>query len=208
LSEGGKALFYLWFAVAETAVMFVACFHGGVMRLILLQAPSGGGKTTACLRLAACAQNKHLRVGGVVTRPMWQLGHKTALWLHALPHGEARLLAHPAAPATATWGMWRFVPATFRWGRQQLQSLPRVDLLLVDEVGPLELVLRRGLTLDAITAAFHRAQPRLAVVTVRPALAEVLADHWHAFAPQRMAFDTDNRETQIQRLCWEITHAD
>ncbi len=177
------------------------------MRLILLQAPSGTGKTTVCLRLADWAQARGLRVGGVVTRPTWQHGHKTALWLHALPRGTARLLAHPSAPATATWGMWRFVPAACRWGRNHLQNLPRLDVALVDEIGPLELVQGRGLTLAAATAGLRRSAPRLAVVTVRPGLASPLAHRWRAFAPTVLALTPANREAIFARLCQEVEDA-
>ena len=148
------------------------------MALYLLSAPSGAGKTTFCLRLTAAARACGRSVAGVLSLPQYVDGRKTALWLAPLPMGMPRLLAHVAAPAEATWGKWRFLPAALAWGNASLMGIAAADLLIVDEIGPLELNRHRGLQ-----GAFHALRSvnyRAAVVTVRPSLAERLAE---ALAP-------------------------
>ena len=172
-------------------------------RLVLLTAPSGVGKTTACRRLAACARENGLCVAGLLTLPAWQAdGRKHALWLHSLADGQARLLAHVTAPALATLGMWRFLPTTLAWGREVLHTLPPADVVIVDEIGPLELVHRRGLL--GVAAALQRARPRLAVVTVRPQLAEALAARLQPFSPNVLTLTPTSRDAIVTALCSEV----
>ncbi len=58
------------------------------------------------------------------------------------------------------------------WGQALLGSLPACDLLIVDEIGPLEINMGKGLT-NAL-AALLRSAYRLAVVSLRSSLIEPL----------------------------------
>ena len=175
------------------------------MRLILLSAPSCAGKTTACRRLLACACQHGLTAAGLLTLPAWLHGRKHALWLQSIAAGRTRLLAHVAAPAEATLGIWRFLPTTLAWGREVLRTVPPADVLVMDEIGPLELVYHRGLL--GAAEALRRAEPRLAVVTVRPQLADALAARLEEFSPQVLLLTAASRERLAAALCSEVTHA-
>ena len=171
--------------------------------LVLLTAPSGAGKTTACRRLAACARENDLRAAGLLTLPAWQEdGHKHALWLHSLADGRVHLLAHVTAPASATLGIWRFLPTTLAWGRAVLRTLPPADVVIVDEIGPLELVHHHGLL--GVAEALRRARPRLAVVTVRPQLANALVARLQPFSPRVLMLTPTNRDAIVTALCSEV----
>ncbi len=140
----------------------------------LLVGPSGEGKTTVCLRWVAQARAQGYRVAGVASPGVWMGQAKRGIRLRDLSHGEERLLAHRVAPdEVPTVGAWRFDPAVVAWGQAVLRRPVAADLVVVDELGPLEVVYGQGLTaaFDLLAQASYRA----AVITVRPWLAELLA---------------------------------
>jgi nucleoside-triphosphatase THEP1 len=165
------------------------------MMLFLLTAPSGTGKTTALQRVAARARQRGLRLGGVlsVPQPHGRPPHPSALWLEDPATQARRLLAHVAAPAEATVGIWRFLEATVAWGNALLQAGADADLLLVDEIGPLELQHGRGLM--AAFPALLDSRYRTALVVVRPALAALLALRLAPRHPQIIRLTPENRDT-------------
>jgi len=141
-------------------------------QVVLLTAPSGQGKTTACARAVELAHARGLRVAGVLSLPVYQDGAKTAITLRDVGTGRARVLA--CANQTGHGprvGIWTFDPASVAWGQQVLASLASCDLLVIDEIGPLELERGQGLTnaLDALRGGAYR----LALVTVIGPLIEV-----------------------------------
>ena len=140
--------------------------------LVLVTGTSGTGKTRWCERLAGAARAAGLRVAGLVSPALLEAGRKSAIDLVDLATGSRRRLAvRPAAGEGGTAGLgWRFEEATLAWGNEVLATAGPCDLLVVDELGPLELGCGTGLTaaFDAVaTRSF-----RLAVVVVRPELLE------------------------------------
>jgi nucleoside-triphosphatase THEP1 len=66
------------------------------------------------------------------------------------------------------WGPYRFVPSSLKWGAKLLARAKPCDLLVVDELGPLELELSKGFanSLDVLAGGGFS----LALVVVRPGL--------------------------------------
>ncbi len=175
------------------------------MSLVLLVAPSGRGKTTVCETLVAAAQKQAWRVGGVLSPPCWQHGRKTRILLRDVATGETRPLAYPASAPQADVGQWRFVPETVAWGNERLARLRHTDLLVIDEIGPLELC--RGQGLQAALQTLQRATYRLAVVTVRPEMAPLLAQHLASRHPTFLELTTQNRGTLPSALLERLAAA-
>jgi len=164
--------------------------------VLLLVAPSGLGKTTACLRAVELAQARGLRAAGVLSPPVYQDGVKTAIALRDIITGRERILARANhAGEGPRVGIWTFDPAGVAWGQQVLASLPPCDLLVIDEIGLLELEQRQGLTnaLDAL----RRADYRLALVTLRPALVETKLN---GLDVSTVTLDEHNRDGQPQAI--------
>lgn len=158
---------------------------------ILLTAPSGLGKTSACLKLLELASG--LRVAGVLSLPVFQDGSKIAIHLRDLDSGEERLLARLALPDEAVdVGVWHFDPETVAWGQALLTHLPPVDLVLLDEIGPLELLYDRGLTY--MVSALINTQAQLAVITVRPSLVENLRERLDGIPHEVLTLTDENRD--------------
>ena len=99
-------------------------------------------------------------------------------------------------------GVWTFDPASVEWGQQVLASLPPSDLLVIDEIGPLELEMGQGLTnaLDAL----HRADYRLALVTLRPALAGEVAARLDGLQVSTLTLDEQTRDQSPQIIVSQL----
>ena len=143
------------------------------MKVILLVAPSGQGKTTICRRAVEQTRASGLRVAGLLSLPVYEGQQKTAIWLHNLADGQERLLARADAPGQGPrLGSWGFVQDTLDWGQGILTSLAPCDLLVIDEIGPLEI--EQGLGLTNALPALRRREYRQAVLTLRPSLVEAV----------------------------------
>ena len=91
---------------------------------------------------------------------------------------ETRRLASlpaPGIPGTAGLG-WRFEAETLSWGNQVIDRAMQCDLLVIDELGPLEL--RDNAGLYGAFAAIDARDYTLAVVVVRPELIPEALHRW------------------------------
>ena len=146
--------------------------------LVFLTGPRGAGKSRWSERLAASAREAGLAVAGLISPAVIEAGVKTAIDLLDLATGTRRRLADrpaPGVPGTAGLG-WRFLPDTLAWGNEVLEQTGPCDLLVLDELGPLELGGEGGLS-----SAFRTLQARhysLAVVVVRPELLAEARERW------------------------------
>lgn len=179
----------------DPAVVAQACREGRRGQIIVVSGRRGAGKTSWCLALARRTRALGLTVAGLASPAVFRDGRKAAIDLCDLGGGETRRLAErarPEAPGTANLG-WRFDPAVLAWGNRILATARASDLLVVDELGPLEFVGHEGLT-NAF-AVIDAGRHHLAVVVIRPELtgdalrrwprARVLEPAGHAVAPSR-----------------------
>ena len=171
--------------------------------VVLLIAPPGLGKTTACLRAVELAQARGLRVAGVLSLPVYQGQAKTAIALRDIVGEQERILARgDHAGEGPRVGIWTFDPASIVWGQQVLASLPPCDLLVIDEIGPLELEMGQGLThaLDAL----RRVDYRLGLVTLRPALAGAAAAQLDGLQVSALTLDEQTRDQTPQIIVSQL----
>lgn len=141
----------------------------------LLTAPSGAGKTTFCAELARQARLRGLDVAGILCPPIFENGLKTGILAQDLRSGETRPLAVLAAQSLTPndqlpLGQWLFSTESLAWGNAVLQTALPCDLLIVDELGPLEFF--RGQGWQAALQILPRGEYRAAVIVVRPDLAQ------------------------------------
>jgi nucleoside-triphosphatase len=143
--------------------------------IVLLTGESGVGKTTACSRIIHFARKQGLAVAGLLTPPRSENGRKIALDVEDVQTGQRRPLAEGVGsaegPATE---QWQFHREGLRWGAEILRRATPCDVLVIDELGPLELMREQGWTvaLDVLSAGKYR----MAVVVVRPALVAVFEE--------------------------------
>jgi nucleoside-triphosphatase len=132
----------------------------------------GAGKTTFCGRLAHIARAQGLQVAGLLSRAVFTDGIKTAIQAEDL----CSQASHPLASifrqneSDLFFGEWYFDREVFDWGNQVLRASPPCDLLVVDEVGPLEFKLHTGWQAAFDVLAVQKNGYRLGLVVVRPEL--------------------------------------
>lgn len=155
--------------------------------LILLSGESGAGKTRWCLELIEYAKAQKIPVAGLVSPPVFEGNRKIGIDLVDLTSGKRRRLAvlrkegalfSNKGPQTEDW---QFDEEAIDWGNQVLDRLSNdlegePQLLILDELGPLEFLHGKGL-LNALRLIDQRHYT-LACVVVRPGLLPMAQQRW------------------------------
>ena len=163
-------------------------------QVVILTGERGVGKSTVCRETAALAEQRGYRCRGIIT-----MAHHGVRDVVDVGSGLRRRLTRPSGEGrTVVQGRFRFDPQTLSWGSETLSGATPCDLLLVDEIGPLEVERGEGwvTALDTVRTGDYA----LAVVVVRPELVtEVLAE-LSGTAPQVLAVTRENRDRLPVRL--------
>jgi nucleoside-triphosphatase THEP1 len=160
--------------------------EGPRAEILLLTGESGAGKSTTCTRIITYARQQGLDVAGLLTLPRSGKGRKICLDVEDIRTGQRRPLAEAVGSARGpVIGQWQFHSEGLDWGNEILRRATPCDLLLIDELGPLELTRNEGWT-DALDE-LRAGQYRVAVVSIRPKLLAAFEKqigplHWRALA--------------------------
>jgi nucleoside-triphosphatase len=147
--------------------------------LWVLTGERGAGKTRFCYLLAEHARFAGWQVAGLVSPAIFTGLEKTGIEVQDLYTGEVRLLASKRVRPrfTLLLGEWHFDPQALAWGNTVLETTLNtrdrkkpIDLLIIDEMGPLELV--RGGGWNTALEILGNPGYRLGLVVVRPELLE------------------------------------
>jgi nucleoside-triphosphatase len=137
--------------------------------MVIITGPSGSGKTTLCRRILDLAQAYRLDCAGILSPARLGEGKKVGIDLFDVRQGSVRPLAEAdEQPGPVRTTAYRFHAEALTLGAAVLRSATPCDLLLIDELGPLELV--RGKGWVGALQVLRSGDFRLAVVVVRPAL--------------------------------------
>lgn len=146
--------------------------------VLLLTGQIGSGKSTVAARVAALAQERGLRCDGLLCPPrLDERGRKVGIDGLRLGTGERRPLAdRDLSRPGVRCGIWRFEPGAMEWMLAALTDAVRQqpDVLVVDEIGPMELLENRGLA--PILPELAAGKVPLAVVLVRQGLLAALME--------------------------------
>lgn len=147
---------------------------------VIVTGEVGSGKTQACAASAVRLRGIGWEIAGVLSPGVWEGDQKVAIDAQDLRSGEARRLAERdrlghdvQGPATAGW---RFYAETIAWCNSLLSGAIDCDLLVVDELGPLEFESGEGLVQGM--QAFDDGRFRLGLVVVRPRFLRAAQRRW------------------------------
>jgi nucleoside-triphosphatase THEP1 len=147
-------------------------------RLYILTAPRKAGKTSFCRLLADQARTIGWDVAGLLSPAIFENEVKTGILAENVRTGESRCLASitQRSPEDIFLGMWYFDSQTLEWGNRILASSTPSDLLIVDELGPLELIYQKGWQ-SALTI-LPQGEYRVGLVVIRPELLSTAFDYF------------------------------
>ena len=132
--------------------------------IVVLTGKRGIGKTTICRRVVALAQPAGWSCGGIIT-----LALGDARDVLDVGGGDVRRLTRSTGTSQAvSQGRFLFDPRVLSWARQRLSQATPCDLLVIDEIGPLEL--ERGEGWANALDVLRDGGFGLALVVVRPEL--------------------------------------
>jgi nucleoside-triphosphatase len=147
-------------------------------KIWIITGPCQVGKTHFCNHLIKQAQTQGLALAGVICPPVIVEQEKTAISIEDLKSGERKILAKKRT--TETEGLlterWSFDEESMSWGNRVLAETRGCDLLLVDELGPLEF--KRGEGWQNGLLAIDNGDYKIAVVVIRPVLVEIAMKRW------------------------------
>jgi nucleoside-triphosphatase THEP1 len=148
-------------------------------RIVLLTGGFESGKTSLCLAVAQTASEAGWEVAGVLSPAVFTGDEKTGIDLLDPKTGQRCNLAvrRDQAQSNLETRRWSFLPECVAWGSQLLRDAVPCDLLLVDELGPIEFTQNRGWVeaFDAIKSGLYRT----ALLVIRPWLLEQAAGRWN-----------------------------
>lgn len=132
--------------------------------LVIVTGQVGVGKTTVCQRVVTIARESGLTCGGVIS-------HKTADW-GILVEDVRSGASMPLASTRDTYqgpqtGKYWFNPAGIEFGVEAIRRGMSSSILVVDEIGPLEL---EGEGFSCATEILRRRRVRDSIVVIRSEL--------------------------------------
>jgi len=147
-------------------------------QLVLVTGLSGAGKTTWCQGLVQQARARDLNVCGLISPAVFENGEKTGIDLIDLASGEQRRLAKLRGEKLTGVGtpQWDMDPAVIAWGDAVLGQQPDCDILVLDELGPLEFFRKEGF-LSGLRLLDEK-RFRAAFVVVRSSLLPFAQQRW------------------------------
>jgi len=137
--------------------------------VVVVTGRPGVGKTPAMRGTAAALRERGVPVAGFVQIPVWAEGGKGGYLVRDAGSGEEHTLAVKVGEGRGEHGTpFRFEPAGFAFARGALERARAGSVLILDELGPVEL--RGGGHMPAVRRALARPGLAAVVATVRPAL--------------------------------------
>ncbi len=146
--------------------------------IILLSGEFQTGKTNLCLDIYQLAQEAQVRVGGVISPAVFEGDIKSAIDVLDLKSGIRKRLAElrTSHQTDLETHRWSFDSEVVDWGNKMLKEAVPCDLLMIDELGPLEFQRGEG-WVNGFTV-IESGDYSTALIVVRPSLIDEAARLW------------------------------
>lgn len=147
-------------------------------QLLLVTGLSGAGKTTWCSRLAYLSQKKGYQVVGVLSPGIYKGNQKVGIAIKGIHLDEQKQLAQLRETNVSNISTirWSFDASALEWANEVLKNSPKGDLLIIDELGPLEFL--RGQGLVSGLSRLDSGDYNVACVVVRSSLLPKALQRW------------------------------
>ena len=164
----------------------------GSGNLVVITGWRGTGKTSYCQQVADGYRAAGLKVSGLLSPGRFSQQKKNGFFAINLNSGETRLAAS-SIPGEISGiiqlGPWTFDTEVFAWGNRCLQQADGADVLLIDELGPLEFNRQTGWV--ASFDLLKRKNYRLALVVIRPECLEAFSNLGYIFQTKEISISKE-----------------
>ncbi|MHC1740491.1 MAG: nucleoside-triphosphatase [Anaerolineaceae bacterium] len=146
--------------------------------LFILSGPREVGKTTLIQRMLEQLHFINMTTTGVISPAVYENNIKTGIDIMDVRSGMKKRLAdrRKGEIEGVLTERWKFFPEALTWGNNVLAESTPCDLMVVDELGPIEL--ERGQGLQNGISEITRGKYLAAVVVIRPELLENALRLW------------------------------
>ena len=165
-------------------------------RIIILTGQRESGKTTVCQKTVTRAREAGYSCGGILTSAP---DKDTRDVIDIRSNTTRRLTLPQDTPGGIQVGRFVFDPQVIKWGNNALANAVPTQLLIIDEIGPLELKQKSGWT--KAFSILHSGHFCLALVIVRPELVMHAQIKMPANAMTVMTVTTQNRDALPDIFC-------
>ncbi len=171
-------------------------------KIFILSGAKGVGKTTLVREVIAWTKEQNYSVEGICSPAIFHDHKKIGIQIEDVTTGEYRTLATALGElnSSITTDAWSFDEKNLEWGNQILESIKKCKLLVIDELGILEIAQHRGWS-QAIPV-LKNLDYELAIVVVRPDLCEHFKKT--VCAKEIVHLDSDNHSIIFQQIISEI----
>jgi nucleoside-triphosphatase THEP1 len=174
-------------------------------RIIILSGAKGVGKTSLIQKVIAWAKDHNIAVAGICSPAVFHNKQKTGIQVQEITTNHRKTLALVAgtvnaAVATEAWG---FNEKNLEWGNEILDGIDMCQLLIIDELGVLEINQQRGWS--HAFRVLKNLEYKLAVVVVRPELCEAFRKITGAEKVYQLR--AENQPIVFQKIISEIINA-
>ena len=147
-------------------------------KIWIITGPCQVGKTRFCSFLVEQAKNQGLDIAGVLCPPIYENQQKTTITIINFKTQECKILAKVRTSENegVYTDHWVFDEEVLSWGNQVLAETKNCDLLLVDELGPLEF--NRGQGWQNGLQAIDQGDFQITAVVIRPSLVQTAVHRW------------------------------
>jgi nucleoside-triphosphatase THEP1 len=172
----------------------------GEARIIVLSGVPGSGKTTLCQEIYRRLSDQGVDVAGIISPPVFENGIKTRILVRDLRTGRQTQLAEiEATPGSLTEKRWRFSSEGWEHGRTGLARALPCDVLIIDEIGPIEILLSEGWVYAL--ELLKEVEYRKALVTVRPELLDHFCKWTDGAVPVMLTAAPESRMSAMVCMC-------
>jgi nucleoside-triphosphatase THEP1 len=167
--------------------------------IIFLTGERNSGKTFACEQVIKKMSGVFKAITGVISPGRYEDNKKIGIYCINIASGDKKLLAFfsPGWDAQNPQRDWQFIWETLNWGDDILENAVPTDLLVIDEIGYLELEKGEGWTNGLV--ALDSRKYKNALVVVRPDLIENALERYPDAKVIKIS-TTEDREIAIQEL--------
>lgn len=147
-------------------------------KVILVVGKSGAGKTTYAQKMISDYKEKGKKVQGVLSLAEFREGKKVSIHALNVQNGERRILARKGEEGIKYPELypWVFSKETIAWVNNILKEIDTPDLLVIDELGPLEFDFHEGF--KEAFPLIKSGKYDLAIITIRPELLGQALELW------------------------------